>query len=88
MNELINYVERKNKIADLFGERHLDINSASDRQILREQVDCDLSPENLTMDGELSRSQVQQKYAYLTAVQEQLEQLERHETLHRLLGGK
>ena len=60
------YVERKNKWSAIFGEKPLSLLNAKDRQKIAESLDCDLSPENLTCDGELSRSQVQAKYRELT----------------------
>ena len=60
------YVERKNKWSAIFGEKPLSLLNAKDRQKIADSLDCDLSPENLTCDGELSRSQVQAKYRELT----------------------
>lgn len=60
------YVERQNKWAQLFKGKQLSLLNAKDRQAIAERLDCDLSPENLTCDGELSRSQVQAKYRELT----------------------
>ena len=60
------YVERKNRWGSIFGNRPLSLLNAKDRQAIAESLDCDLSPENLTCDGELSRSQVQAKYRELT----------------------
>ena len=56
------YVEQKNRWTKLFNGRQLSLLNAKDRQAIAESLDCDLSPENLTCDGELSRSQVQAKY--------------------------
>lgn len=39
-------------------------------------IEYDLSPENLTCDGELSRAQVQARYRSLTTVAQQLQQLD------------
>ena len=60
------YVERKNRWGSIFGDKPLSLLNAQDRQRIAESLDCDLSPENLTCDGELSRSQVQAKYRELT----------------------
>ena len=56
------YVERKNSFAKLFGTKPLSLLNAEDRQKIADSIDAELSPENLTCDGELSRSQVQAKY--------------------------
>lgn len=60
------YVERKNRWSKLFNGKQLSLLNSKDRQAIAESLDCDLSPENLTCDGELSRSQVQAKYRELT----------------------
>lgn len=76
MKELQAYVERKNSWGKLFGSRALDLNNAKDRQAIANSIDADLSPENLTCDGELSRSQVQARYSQLTKAAGQLRQLD------------
>ena len=59
------YVEQKNSWGKLFGSKPLSLLNAEDRQKIANSIDADLSPENLTCDGELSRAQVQQKFNYL-----------------------
>ena len=59
------YVEKKNQWRAIFGERPLSLLDRADAQKIAEELDCDLSPENLTCDGELTRSQVQTKYNFL-----------------------
>lgn len=76
MKELIAYVERKNAWGKLFGDRELELTVAQDRQRIADCIDADLSPENLTCDGELSRSQVQARYTQLTRAAEQLRRLD------------
>lgn len=66
------YVEQRNSIRSLFKQRPLSLLNAQDRQQIAEDIDCSLSPENLTCDGELSRSAVQQKYRMLTRCAEEL----------------
>ena len=66
MKELKNYVDQENRFSAIFGKRPLDLNSATDRQLIADKIDSALSPENLTCDGELSRSQVQARYRNLT----------------------
>jgi hypothetical protein len=72
MKELTAYVEQKNAWGKLFGSKPLSLGRAEDRQKIADALDADLSPENLTCDGELSRSQVQQKYTRLTRAAKQL----------------
>lgn len=76
MKELNAYVERKNSWGKLFGSKALDLNSAQDRQRIADSIDADLSPENLTCDGELSRSAVQARYTQLTRAATQLRKLD------------
>ena len=59
------YVESKNKWNAIFGKKPLSLLNAADRQTIADDIDCELSPENLTCDGELTRSQVQTKYNFL-----------------------
>ena len=76
MKALNEYVEQRNQIRKLFGERALSLQSAKDRQQLADDISCALSPENLSCDGELPRSVVQRKYQMLTRVRQQLENLD------------
>ena len=66
------YVESKNKWAAIFKGRQLSLLNAQDRQTIANSIDADLSPENLTCDGELSRAQVTQKLRHLTRCAEEL----------------
>lgn len=61
------YVEKKNQWRAIFGDAVIQwplSQSAVDE--LAESIDCELSPENLTCDGELSRAQVRARYRELT----------------------
>ena len=69
------YVDQKNAWRKIFGEQPLSLMSAKDAQRIAEMLDADLSPENLTCDGELSRSQVQAKYNLLTRAASELKAL-------------
>ena len=66
------YVEGRNQIRALFRQRPLSLDNAQDRQQLANDIDCSLSPENLTCDGELSRGQVDRKYRMLTRCAQEL----------------
>ncbi len=70
------YVERKNAFAKLFGTAPLSLLNAEDRQKIADSIDMELSPENLTCDGELSRSQVQQRYRFLTRAAAELKSID------------
>ena len=70
------YVDRKNSFAKIFGSRQLSLQNAVDRQAIADSIDSDLSPENLTCDGELSRTQVQARYKALTKAAKELQKLD------------
>lgn len=66
ISNLETYLEMKNKWGKLFGSKELSLLNKADRQKIADALDADLSPENLTCDGELPRSQVQQRHQFLT----------------------
>ncbi len=70
------YVEQKNSWGKLFGNKPLSLLNAADRQKIADSIDADLSPENLTCDGELPRSQVQARYRMLTRCAEELRSID------------
>jgi hypothetical protein len=72
ISNLEQYVEQKNSWGKIFGQQPLSLLNAKDRQKIADSLDSDLSPENLTCDGELRGSAVQQKYRYLTRCAEEL----------------
>ena len=76
MSALTTYLDRKNSFAKLFGQRALSLQVAADRQRIADSIDADLSPENLSCDGELPRSQVQARYKQLTAAANELKRLD------------
>ena len=76
MSALQKYLDRKNAYGTIFGAKELSLKNASDRQKIADSIDSDLSPENLTCDGELPRSVVQAKYRELTTVAQQLQKLD------------
>lgn len=70
------YVDGKNRWGALFGKKPLSLLNAKDRQAIADSIDGDLSPENLTCDGELPRSQVQQRYQFLTRAAAELKSID------------
>lgn len=76
VSALTSYVDRKNSWAAIFGKKQLSLQDATDRQKIADSIDSDLSPENLTCDGELSRGQVQARYKELTTAADQLRKLD------------
>ena len=82
MKELKEFVERENKWSAIFGSPALDLKSAADRKKIAGKIDSCLSPENLTCDGELSRTQVNAKFRFLTRAAEQLMKLDPSVEIH------
>ena len=76
MSALTTYLDRKNSFAKIFGSKELSLQNADDRKRLAQSIDSDLSPENLTCDGELPRNQVQARYKQLTQAAKELIKLE------------
>ena len=76
MKALENYVEQRNQIRALFRQQPLSLSNAKDRQQIANDIDCSLSPENLSCDGELPGSAVDRKYRMLTRCAEQLLRLD------------
>ena len=66
------YVENKNKWRAIFNQPALSLLNARDRQAIADGIDSEMSPENLTCDGELPRSVVQMKVRNLTRCAEEL----------------
>ena len=76
MSALKTYLDRKNAYGTIFGAKELSLKNASDRQKIADSIDSDLSPENLTCDGELPRSMVQARYKELMSAAKQLKKLD------------
>ena len=76
MKALQAYVDQKNKWNAIFGGALLDLNNAQDRQKIAEQIDGDLSPENLSCDGELSYAEQNRRYQVLSRAGKQLRALD------------
>ena len=66
------YVENKNKWRAIFNQPALSLLNARDRQAIADGIDSEMSPENLTCDGELPRSVVQMKVRNLSRCAEEL----------------
>ena len=66
------YVEQKNTWARIFNQKGLSLLNARDRQKIADSIDADMSPENLTCDGELPRDVVREKMNRLVRCAEQL----------------
>lgn len=68
------YFEREIAVAKLFGRTLEMPNKANALQWAR-KIECALSPENLTCDGELSRADVKRKAAMLNAAMAHVEKV-------------
>ncbi len=84
MQNLKAYVESKNKWSQIFGGPQLDLRNAADRQKLARSLDSDLSPENLTCDGELSATQVRSRYRSLITVANELKAFDPNVTFEEI----
>jgi hypothetical protein len=76
MKALQAYIDQKNKWNALFKGSQYEIKTAKGRQEVADCIDAELSPENLTCDGELPRSQVQARYRALTSAARDLQKLD------------
>ena len=74
VSELTSFVDRKNAFS--FGGKLLSLQSAADRQTIAEMIDTELSPENLSCDGELPYSEVNRRYQVLSRAGKQLKALD------------
>ena len=70
------YVEQKNRWNKIFGGDTLSLLSASDRKKIAEELECDLSPENLYCDGEISAARARTKLNFLERCVSELEALD------------
>lgn len=76
MNALNKFIEQKNHWNSFFKGEQYEIKTAKGRQRVADMIDASLSPENLTCDGELPRSEVNRRYRELTAAAEDLKKLD------------
>ena len=84
MKNLKAYVETQNKWAAMFKGQQFDLKSAASRQRLAEHIDCALSPENLTCDGEVRGAALQNKLKALTRVARELKELDPSVNIYEL----
>ena len=72
ISTLEQYVENKNKWRAVFNQKPLSLLNKQDRQAIADSIDSEMSPENLTCDGELPASVVRAKMRNLTRCAEEL----------------
>jgi hypothetical protein len=78
------YVERKNSWGAVFGKPALSLLNAKDRQSIANSLDADLSPENLTCDGEVRGTELRQKQAFLFRCANELVSIDPSVTFYEL----
>ena len=76
MTALQAYIDQKNKWNALFKGEQFTLSTAQGRQRIAQSIDADLSPENLSCDGELPRAEVARRHKMLTACALQLNKLD------------
>jgi hypothetical protein len=72
ISTLEQYVEQKNAWGKIFGSKPLSLLIKEDRQAVANSIDADMSPENLTCDGELPRAEVARRVKFLSRCAEEL----------------
>lgn len=83
MKELNEFVARENQWSSLFkGHTLVEIKTAAGRQRVAERIDSQLSPENLSCDGELPSAEVNRRYRYLNKCAAQLMALDPNVVIH------
>ena len=70
------YVAQKNTWARIWNKRELSLLNAKDRQTIANSIDSEMSPENLTCDGELPPAMVRDKMRRLTRCAKELLRLD------------
>jgi hypothetical protein len=71
-SNLEQYVVAKNQWREMFGDKLLSLLRSDDRQTIAQLIECDLSPENLTCDGEANPAWVRQQHAFLSRCAQEL----------------
>jgi len=76
MRALAKFIEQKNHWNSFFKGEQYEIDTAQGRRRVAQMIDSALSPENLTCDGELSRTEVNRRYKELTTAARELIKLD------------
>jgi hypothetical protein len=88
MKALQAYIDQKNRWNAIFKGEQFEIQTAAGRQRIANALDADLSPENLSCDGELSATQTRHRYLELTRVAKQLIQLDPQVKMYEFYTGE
>ena len=78
MKALNTLIAQENQWSGMFNPRFVayEVATAAGRQRVAELIDCKLSPENLSCDGELSRAETNRRYRALTSAAQDLLKLD------------
>ena len=76
MKALQKFIDQKNHWNAIFKGPQYEITTAAGRQKVADMIDSALSPENLTCDGELPRTEVNRRWKELMTAAKQLKQLD------------
>jgi hypothetical protein len=76
MKALQTLIDQKNRWNACFKGEQYEIKTAQGRKRVAEMIDSCLSPENLTCDGELPRTEVNRRYKELTGAAKDLIKLD------------
>ena len=72
------YVQQKNEWNSIFGNKKLSLQNTSDRQRIADMLESDLSPENMSCDGEIRGQALQQKFRFLSRAAKELLSIDRN----------
>ena len=87
MKYLLDYLDNTNTFRKMFGNSALDISKPEDLRRLAAKLESDLSPENLSMDGELPPAEVSKRHRYLIAVARDIKQMDPSVPIYELDCG-
>jgi len=76
MKALVKFIAEKNRWNSFFNGEQYEIKTAAGRQRVADMIDAALSPENLTCDGELPRTEVNRRWKELNTAAIQLRKLD------------
>ena len=88
VSALTAYVDQKNRWNSIFKGKQYEFQTKSGRQEIANMLDADLSPENLSCDGELSRTQINARYRALTKAAQELVQLDPSVKIYEFYTGE
>ena len=88
MQALAKFIEQKNHWNSFFKGPQYEIQTAQGRQRVADMIDAALSPENLTCDGELSRTEVNRRYKELSTAAKQLMKLDPAVKMYEFYTGE